>query len=552
MDFEWIPVTNLEQLPEHRHFKNVIKDQFYHRPSVSPNCNKDLTTPLNSAVSFVTPLIRYILVHTNYNLPIHGKMAATEDEIMQLILCLSAMSTFGDNFQTFGNQVASMRKTLFFELGVKADWPNKTRLQEIRSHIGTYESYDTSTVYEKIEPIFNTFNEISKDNIIGSTGWSVDGTLAEPPIEDKWNKIKYNNISMCSVRYCEKIIPQKTTSRINRAKHQKVEEILDKLVTEPNTPVCGDMGYTNLDILAEYTRRNVPYIGTVRPECLKGNRPVFPKGKADDFQKRMYIFKLKGSDVFLVAFYEHPGKAPVCFLSNFHTGDLSQNLTKPPKICTIYNRLMFRDDHEKSRIYSLSRRTYNHSVSLFELMIGNLLVNARTAYCIQNDYDMAKYTMAQFYKDILRERYTAVEIINTISIEVKKPCSKKICNWKNCRKSTTIPCANSRCEKIACETTHSYLVCCKCAKKPFDQLTICKDKKLHGSASVRVVCHFGAHCQSRTRRLCSVLGCEKPTCLIHLYKLCADCCFNSTSPSEDNLSVKLPNNPSRQLTLPVD
>lgn len=177
------------------------------------------------------------------------------------------------------------------------------------------------------------------------------------------------------------------------------------------------------------------------------------------------------------------------------------------------------------------------TVRLFELLIGYSLVNARTAYCVENGYDLTKYTMVKFYNDLIRERYSTVEIVRTVETLSKgNYIRNRVCNWKNCTSRTKIPCANHRCDKTACDIKHSCLVCLECTKKPVETLSIIQEKR----PCSQIACEVFDHCKSRTTIKCSVYGCDKPVCGLHRAKLCFDCCFNLKSSAQYNWSVKMP------------
>ena len=145
--------------------------------------------------------------------------------------------------------------------------------------------------------------------------------------------------------------------------------------------------------------------------------------------------------------------------------------------------------------------------------------------CVNKSLKRRRSCRAQSNNEILLERYGEVEKVNSVLVQMKNIFKSRRCNWKDCQMTTTIPCANSRCEKIACQKLHSFLVCMTCAEKSFDQMTIVKEKKTSGPIVCNIVGNTGV-CKNRTRRQCCILGCEKPACPLHLYKLCSDCCFN--------------------------
>ena len=53
--------------------------------------------------------------------------------------------------------------------------------------------------------------------------------------------------------------------------------------------------------------------------------PLFEKSKTGvDFKKRIYIYKLESSEIYLSVYFDHPGQNAVYFMHNFHTGDLRE------------------------------------------------------------------------------------------------------------------------------------------------------------------------------------------------------------------------------------
>ena len=128
---EWIPVTDQRQLPEHRHFKNIVKQEF--TPcSISQTCTKDLSTPLNSAREFVGPILDHVLVNTNELLSADGKKTVTKNELLHFVMFECASSAFGEKIPNFAEEVSSLRTKLFLEKGLRVDWPGKDRMHEIR------------------------------------------------------------------------------------------------------------------------------------------------------------------------------------------------------------------------------------------------------------------------------------------------------------------------------------------------------------------------------------------------------------------------------------
>ena len=128
--------------------------------------------------------------------------------------------------------------------------------------------------------------------------------------------------------------------------------------------------------------------------------------------------------------------------------------------------------------------------------------------------------------ELIRERYQTVEIVRSIETLPKSNLiSLKVCNWKDCKYRTIIPCANHRCNKIACDKKHSCLICVECAKKKVETLSILQERR----KCKQVMCKVFKHCKSLTQIRCGVYGCEKPVCDLHREKLCSDCCFNLKS-----------------------
>lgn len=521
-----------------------MKEDFFKPPTISSSCQKDLSTPLNAASSFLLPIFTETVKHTNENLRAHEEKAITEDDLIVYVLYRLAVICLGEQAGRMAEQVKTVRDKLFIRLGVKADWPGRNRLCKIPQFIRTFPG-SGDNARDKIEPLFKLFNETSKDTIQGSHGWSLDeaspkffGSARNRCPTDRIpvrEGVKPVNFALCSVRYSEKLLLQKKckTKGMKPLSMKDITALLDVIVTEPSTPVCTDRGYTQLDLLSECTKRSLPYVGTVRPDWLRGNRPIFPLGQTTDFQQQMYPFKIKGSDVYLTCYYDQEGKPPACFLSNFHTGELAHNLTKRPQISAIYKRLMYGVDQYDLKGSFMAQKP---TVRMFEHIVRYLLVNARTAYCIRNGHDMSKYNMTHFYHDLLRERFKTVELLSTVSILSKVNfIEKKKCSWRGCSKQTSIPCTNSRCNKVGCDPLHSHLVCFECARKPFDRLTVSKSK-IKTKTTVR--CGVVTHCKNRTTIICCVVGCDTAACGQHRSKLCSDCCSYS---KQFNFSLPLPN-----------
>ena len=295
-------------------------------PFISSSCAKDLSTPLNATTAFLRPMFTTILAHVNENLKLqYEKRVVTEDEVMRYVLFECASASQGQNYSNMDKEVSQVRSRLFLEIGVKADWPGKDKIQLIRSALRTYRP-PRNQDDKKIEQLFEQFNHVSSDTISGCHGWSIDGTLRDrkPVLQPV-----FNHISLCSVRYSAKLLLPDGDC------------FADEMVTQPFTLVCGDRGVNTMNLLMECTNQTVPYLGTVRADWLPGDCPIFPKSKHNKFKKCQYLFKVKNSDIYLTCHYEQPGKAPECFLSNFHTGDTSLTLTKRPQISAIYNRCVY-------------------------------------------------------------------------------------------------------------------------------------------------------------------------------------------------------------------
>lgn len=496
---------------------------------------------------FLGPLFNEVLEPTNQNLSFHGNKEVTAEDLMHLILFEVASASYGEQVPNFEQEVSVVRDKVFLKLGIKAQWPGKDRLHEIRSFIRAYDPDEVALPFEKVSRLFDVYNETSKNVISGSNIMSADDCLAgysgRNPIYNRQDRkpakqgFLMNDICLIDARYCSKLLLQKECTFLKMGQADIVLELIDEIVTEPYTLICCDKGYTTLQIVSECTKKNIGYIGTIRPDWLQGDRPLFPDGKNKNFQKRMYTFKERSCDMFLTCFYDHAGKKPVCFLSNFHTGELSSNLTKRPKISSIYKRSMFAVDCFDfiARHYSIHHKTHKWTVRMFELMCGYLLINARSAYCISNNHDMTTYTMSHFYRDLLKERYTTVEVVHNFTFSPKGLTSRTRCNWQDCSGRSRVPCSNFRCQKIACEKVHSYLICLECSKKNITRLTIVKERRQVKHRQCRL---YG--CKNRTTLICSVYGCDMPVCDLHRTKLCYDCCFNTGTSSRHNFSLKMP------------
>lgn len=99
--------------------------------------------------------------------------------------------------------------------------------------------------------------------------------------------------------------------------------------------------------------------------------------------------------------------------------------------------------------------------------------------------------------------------------------TKRRCNWHQCRNRTKKPCANSECDKVACEKLHSHSVCIECAKTQCDRLTITQKP---GYVN-KLICKVAIDCKTTTTIACTL--CRLPVCDAHRYRLCSDCCFNT-------------------------
>ena len=139
-------------------------------------------------------------------------------------------------------------------------------------------------------------------------------------------------------------------------------------------------------------------------------------------------------------------------------------------------------------------------------------------YTVESDSSSDDKTDNDFSKLKNEGRVKIKEKLNNSVTRFKR----KQCNWRLCRNRTLLPCANSGCAKIACETSHSRLVCIKCVETCFNKLNITKEPR----KVQPVVCHVPG-CKTRTRIVCSLAICDKPVCKFHRYKLCVDCCFNN-------------------------
>ena len=251
--FEWIPVTDKKQLPEHRHFRNVVKPEFYETPTINPSCKKDLSTPFNAAIEFIGPLVNAVLEPTNDSLILHGKKPVTEDDLIQYIMYECALASLGKKHGKMSEQVSEVRTSVFFKLGIKATWANSKRIQEIRSFLRTYHATGSDDGAEKVEPLFKVFNEIAKGVIKGAHGYSLDETLGEyhgrTSIYTRMDRkpagegFKFHNIALVAVRYSEKLLLAKTCSNAKMTTCDVVKSLMDEIVTESFTPVFGDRGY---------------------------------------------------------------------------------------------------------------------------------------------------------------------------------------------------------------------------------------------------------------------------------------------------------------------
>ena len=69
--------------------------------------------------------------------------------------------------------------------------------------------------------------------------------------------------------------------------------------------------------------------------------------------------------------------------------------------------------------HTISRKVNRWHVRIIESCFTFALVNARAAHCVKKNVDCAKYSMKQFYLDILQQHYPSVYKISKIKLEFK-------------------------------------------------------------------------------------------------------------------------------------
>ena len=551
---KWIPVLTTADLPDDYFYDNLLSSDHFVQPKIHDKCTKNLNTALTTFDSFLFPLTEDLVIFTSQSLVKHGKKATNFEEIRQFFLAEIAMSVCGPKFTSFKQLVPFCRDVVCKKFGRLAKWPMYSRLQEIRSNLRVYDENSTHKnshlMSFKVKNIVDAFNDVSKDTISICGARSMDETLTpyhgqngchiKIPRKPAGEGVMYHNVSMVSIRYSEKI----QLARISTEKKMSKSDICDDLISNKldgkGVPLCGDRGYTTLELVRFCTTRIIPYIGTIKNNFLGGNYPMFPddkSNKSNKFVRRMFTFRVQNEPIFLTVLYDHAKSAPVLFISNFHTSELSRNCPNRPRISTIYNTIMCGVDlFDRVAFYhTLSRKTLKWTVRVIENVIGFGLTNARAAYCLQNFICMKNYTIKAFYVDILKQAYETIHIIRSISVTIKQKLPKfKTCNWNECFKTVHTICSNHLCEKLACPS-HSCLVCRQCYSNPLLATKFTIRKNVPTSPKPRQ-CHV---CKKYTRIVCSVMECQQFVCQTHRAKLCFACCFQTTSASGNNFSIKM-------------
>ena len=163
------------------------------------------------------------------------------------------------------------------------------------------------------------------------------------------------------------------------------------------------------------------------------------------------------------------------------------------------------------------------------------LVNARAAYCVKNNIDFKKYSMRQFYLDLLRSHYPPVYKITEIKLQFKVNETKyNRCIWKNCKKNSKIICNNNNCTKRACKD-HMQILCCECfCINPSDILTK-PDHKINPGR----ICKIKTFCKVKCRVICASASCARYACADHRNPICLDCCIMKLFSGNSNYSEKI-------------
>ena len=211
------------------------------------------------------------------------------------------MAVFGPKFSSFQKLVPYCRNAVRQQLSRLATWPKYSRLQEIRSKLRVYDENsnhrDNQLMSFKVKNIVDAFNAVSKGTILISGAYSMDETFTpyhgqngchmKIPRKPAGEGVMYHNVSMAYIRYSEKI----QLARISTEKKMSRSDICDELNTNKlnrkGVPLCGDRGYSTIDLVRFCTSKIIPYIGTINNHFMGGNYPQFPDDKT---KKRIHLY----------------------------------------------------------------------------------------------------------------------------------------------------------------------------------------------------------------------------------------------------------------------
>ena len=533
-DHTWEDVTSSKDMPDEYHYFNLVKTL----------CKKDLRTPFSSFCEFTDPVLKEIVYNTNINLSKKKLSLTNISEMRQLLYFEMAATLHAPKFRKFKYLVSWVRKLLKREHLLKGQWPGNCRLFELRTNLRMYdEEEETGRIpaTSKVKAAIEIFNQTSENVLNPSGSYSLDETLTpyhgRNALHTKMNRKPageghlFHNVSHVEIRYSERLELGKLATEKKLSKAELVEQLIGTKIQSKGLPLVSDRGYTTISLLRHLTDLQIPYVGTCMNGRLGGNYPKFikdgkgPEGKAS-FRKRLYVYKIKNEPIWLHALYDRPSKEPCIFLSNFHTGEMPQFCTKRPLISEIYNRLMGGVDSfdRVSGDYAISRKTTRWTVRLIEMVLGFLITNSRSAYCVANKLNHRTYVQKHFFMDILKSALPSVIPVTKICFEQKSKFAKqKRCNWTKCKKTTTEPCSNKLCVLVAC-TSHSVLLCKDCSNNPELSQTLTVRKNNVPCLTDRK-CLF---CHKKSKITCSVVECQKRVCVQHRAKVCSNCIFKDS------------------------
>ena len=189
--------------------------------------------------------------------------------------------------------------------------------------------------------------------------------------------------------------------------------------------------------------------------------------------------------------------------------------------------------------YTMSRKVKKWPIRIVESCISYGLGNARAAFCVRNKLDFTKYSMKEFYLDILREHYPPVFKISTVKLELKvqSPTYRK-CIWTNCKKTTKILCNNQNCQKLACRD-HMVILCSECYNHSTKDIITKTDRQKNLNS---VVCKIKKFCKVKSTVTCASKSCGRVACANHRHFICLDCCCMHLSSVLSNYSEKITRN----------